>query len=217
MTIVGRILGRHRGADAVRLLQEKHQRFREVIDENNRVLELIADAEEKLSGEYIFDRQYLKSLADKLAQSTRSVVYSLNAITDNRYPELVNGLEAIGAEVQAILGERTSVPGAKLILPLQETNGELADVVGQKMARLGELRNNAGCRTPEGFVVSAAACQRFLDELAAADLQRWLDLPPDCEESDLEQAAASLKKHLARARLPEEVARAIHAALATLE
>lgn len=218
MTIVGRILGRRRGADAVRLLQEKHQRFREVIDENNRVLELIADAEEKLSGEYIFDRQYLKSLADKLAQSTRSVVYSLNAITDNRYPELVNGLEAIGAEVQAILGERTSVPGAKLILPLQETNGELADVVGQKMARLGELRNNAGCRTPEGFVVSAAACQRFLDELAAAaDLQRWLDLPPDCEESDLEQAAAGLKKHLARARLPEEVARAIHAAVATLE
>jgi hypothetical protein len=59
MTIVGRILGRHRGVDAVRLLQEKHQRFREVIDENNRVLELIADAEEKLSGEYIFDRQYL--------------------------------------------------------------------------------------------------------------------------------------------------------------
>ncbi|MEJ2327821.1 MAG: hypothetical protein P8Y27_04670 [Chromatiaceae bacterium] len=112
MTFVGRIVGRYRGADALRLLQEKHQRFREVIDENNRVLELIADAEEKLSGEYIFGRQYLKSLADKLAQSTRSVVYGLNAIADNRYPELVNGLEAIGAEVQVILGERRSAPGA---------------------------------------------------------------------------------------------------------
>jgi len=218
VTILGRILGRHRGADAVRLLQERLQRFRVVLDENNRVLELIADAEEKLSGEYIFDRQYLKSLADKLAQSTRSLVYSLNAITANRYPELVNGLEIIGAEIQAILNERNSVPGAKLILPLQETNGELAHVVGQKMARLGELRNNGGCRTPEGFVVSAAACQRILDELGAvADLQRWLDLPPDCEESDLEQAAASLKKRLARARLPEDVAQAIHAAVATLE
>jgi pyruvate,water dikinase len=222
VTIVGRIIGRHRGAEAVRLLQEKHRRFREVIDENNRVLELIADAEEKLSGEYIFDRQYLKSLAEKLAQSTRGVVYSLNAITDNRYPELVNGLEAIGAEIQAILGERTSVPGAKLIFPLQETSGDLPDVIGHKMARLGELRNKAGCRTPEGFVISAAACQRFLDELAtAADLQRWLDLPPDCEESALLEAAAGLKEHFGRARfrarLPEEIAEAIHAAVAALE
>jgi pyruvate,water dikinase len=219
VNILGRILGRHRGADAVRLLQERLQRFREVLDENNRVLELIADAEEKLGGEYIFDRQYLKSLADKLAQSSRNVVYSLNAITDNRYPELVSRLEAVSAEVQAILSERTSsAPGTKLILPLQETNSDLVDVAGQKMARLGELRNNAGCRTPEGFVVSAAACQRFLDELATvADLQRWLELPPDCEESDLEQAAAALKKHLARVRLPEDVAQAIQAAVATLE
>jgi len=215
---LGKILGRRRREDAVRLLRERHQRFRELIARNNRVLELIADAEEKLSGEFIFDRQYLRDLAAELAQSTRSVVYSLNAITDNSYPALSGTLEAIDTEVEAVIEDRVLAPDTPFVIPLAEASNHSTDATGEKMARLGELRSKQCCRTPDGFVISAAAYQRLWDEVAAAaDLGDWLELPADCEESALEEAAAHLQKHLAQARLPEDLARAIRAAVAALE
>ncbi|MBI4690661.1 MAG: hypothetical protein HY754_10415 [Nitrospirae bacterium] len=42
-------------------LKKKYDTFQALLGENNHVLELMADMEEKLSGEYLFDRQYIES------------------------------------------------------------------------------------------------------------------------------------------------------------
>ena len=47
-------------------LRETLRRFRALVEQNDRVLELIADAGEKLGGEYVFDSKYLGDLADRL-------------------------------------------------------------------------------------------------------------------------------------------------------
>ena len=40
-------------------LQEKFTHFRRLLDNNNQALEIMADMEEKLSGDFVFDSSYL--------------------------------------------------------------------------------------------------------------------------------------------------------------
>ncbi len=40
-------------------LQEKFVHFRRLLDNNNQALEIMADMEEKLSGDYVFDSSYI--------------------------------------------------------------------------------------------------------------------------------------------------------------
>ena len=47
-------------------LQEKFLHFRRLLDNNNLALETMADMEEKLSGDYVFDSSYTSSQVHKL-------------------------------------------------------------------------------------------------------------------------------------------------------
>ncbi len=218
MFLLDKLLRRRREANAFHTLQERHRRFRDLIDKNNLVLELMADAGEKLSGEFIFDSQYLKSLALQLSEASRAVVYDLNAITDNRYPELVRVLDRIAAELAAVLESRTPIPSLDFVIPLSKVNGDLADGVGEKMARLGDLRQRGLCRVPDGFVITASACQEFMKAVAAGnDVEKWLELPTDADDRSLQEASAALQQHVCGARLPEKLARGIRRETARLE
>ena len=79
-----RWLGKRRGED-FETFRGRYQRFQHLIDGNNRALELIADAGDKSSGEYLCDQHYLESLVDELDQTVSGVVYDLNAMTDGGY------------------------------------------------------------------------------------------------------------------------------------
>ena len=138
-------------ADSFEEIRRKLEAFRELQMENNRTLELIAQAEEMLGGEFIFDRQSLKVLARGLEDAVRGVVTSLNEITDNRYPELWPAMERAKADVQAVLESRIVAASTDYVIPLEEVDTSLADAVGEKMARLGEISKRLGCCTPAGF------------------------------------------------------------------
>ena len=64
-----RWFGRRRGED-LETLRRRYERFQHLLDGNNRVLELIADAGEKLGGDHLFDRQ-LPGVADGRAREHR--------------------------------------------------------------------------------------------------------------------------------------------------
>ena len=52
---------------------------------NNQVLTLMADMEEKLSGDYLFDLQYIRAAVSQLRQETGQLVDALNGPGGNRY------------------------------------------------------------------------------------------------------------------------------------
>jgi pyruvate,water dikinase len=69
-------------------LRLKFQHFRRLLENNTLALEIMADMEEKLSGDFLFDRVYLQTQAERLGDSVSQIVAELNLLTDNRYPEL---------------------------------------------------------------------------------------------------------------------------------
>jgi pyruvate,water dikinase len=207
---------RHEPA-GVDVLRERLDRFRDLVDKNNQVLELIAGGGEMLGGEYIFDIQYMRTLAEELHESCHAVVDDLNSVTRNRFPELVLILNRISADVHAILDSRVLAPEADYIIPLDALDDAMADVAGAKIARLGGLRRRLGVRVPEGFVITTAACEHFLHESGIWDrMEEYFSSSGPYSESELRERAARLREKVLSARLPRDLVKAISAHSANL-
>lgn len=217
MTFLDRIFGRKR-AHSVEDLRERLDRFRDLVERNNQVLELIADAGEKLGGEYIFDSKYLQDLADRLEDAVRSTVYDLNAISDASYPELVEAVTAIRQAVEQVLDARVAVPQTDWVVPLHHAHRLPPAAVGQKMGRLSELAHRMGFRVPEGFVITAAACEAFLVQPALVEpIAAWERAVRDQDGPAISRSAGALRKALLVAPLPKGLEREIRRAISRLK
>jgi pyruvate,water dikinase len=206
MSILTKILHSFGPRDNAAEIRGRLKSFQALLEGNTRVLELIADAGEKLGGEYVFDIQYLKSLASDLEEAMQDVVYNLQGVTGHRYPVLVDRVWGIAEDVRAIVEKRLVVPKADLIIPLDQIDLELTEVVGDKMARLGDVKQHLGCRVPDGFVVSAHACQRFLEKAGIDPTSA--DNPPETPRD--------LRRRVAATPLPKELERKIRGAVKEL-
>ena len=49
----------------------------------------MTDMEEKLSGDFLFDLQYIRASVSQLAEETASLVEALNNLGDHRYENLI--------------------------------------------------------------------------------------------------------------------------------
>ncbi len=200
----------------VRTLRDRMETFRSLVERNNRVLEMVADAGEKLGGEYIFDIQYLRTLAVQLEQGVLGVIDDLNALTDNRYPQLMAPLHAIQGEIRDILDSRIVVPKTAYAIPLERTGEELRNAVGEKMARLGEIHCRLGYAVPAGFVITTRGCRDFFESAGILpSLEAW-DETEEYSEEALSSRVDPLRRAILEAPLPRELERAIRKALRAL-
>jgi len=206
MSLWMRVMRRFLNRDGTMVLRERLESFRALLEGNNRVLQLMADAGEKLGGEYVFDLHYLDSLTTDLVDAVHDVVYHLQTITGGRYPELLDTVWEISTALRATVESRLVVPKADLVIPLDHVDQDLADVVGDKMARLGELKGHLACSVPEGFVISAYACQRFLDRAGVSP----------APEVDPSGSAAAIRDRIMAAAVPKELERAVRKAVRDL-
>ena len=67
---------------------EIFEHFQALLQDHQRVMELIADLGEKSGGEYIFDRKYLIDATEAMQNLLLRMVKGLNLITSNRYLDL---------------------------------------------------------------------------------------------------------------------------------
>jgi pyruvate,water dikinase len=194
-------------------LAEKYRSFQRLLAANNQILALMTDMEEKLSGDYIFDFQYIRSTMDQLREETLALVESLNAMGGNRYQSLAQVSERILAEVEDILQRRREIPIAPLVLSFGDLGLEMAEVVGGKNANLGEVKNRTGLPVPPGFAISSYAYKVFLDYNHLAEgitglLGRW-----SMENLDtLAQVSEELKTMIHAAQVPPDLEAAMRQA-----
>lgn len=192
-------------------LAEKYRHFQRLLSANNRVLALMADMGEKLSGDYLFDFQYIRSTLEEIRIETSALVEALNGLGGNRYQVLARVAEQLLKEVEDILYRRREIPPAPLVLPFAELDLEMADKAGGKAANLGEVKNRIGLPVPPGFVVSTYAYKCFLDynhltERITGLLGRW-----SMDNLDtLAQVSEELKTMIHAALVPPDLEEAMH-------
>ncbi len=213
MSIWRRIFSPGRAAETVDALRAKIERLRALLDRNNLVLELIAQATESLGGDLLFDFQYLRRFAAQLEDAVQHVVIDLNEITDHRYLALGDAFERIRAGVSEVLERRPSAPLTPYVLPLDEVDRDLSEAVGEKMACLGEIRRRLTCQVPDGFVITARACMRVFEEIRLNDHLQEVSEAPNDETPLARRVEARLSRLVLEGRIPGDIARAIRKAL----
>jgi pyruvate, water dikinase len=192
------------------LLQEKFAHFRQLLENNNRALETMADMEEKLSGDYVFDSSYLVSRVDLLGEQVNEMVTSLNLMTQNRYPDLIPISQRLQQELHEILEAVPTIPDTSYILPLSALDQALAPAAGGKMANLGEIGNRIGLPVPQGFVITAAAYKRFLESSGlAAEIEARLSEASIQDLDTLKTISRELQARVRESPLPPDLEDAI--------
>ena len=194
-----------------------HAEFRRLLAANNSFLEITAELSRKLQSHESLDRAYVKRRVVCTASEIHTMVESINRISDDRYASLRERFDSLSSDLARALEDDVDSPAPEIVLDLTRIHAEHADLVGGKMANLGEIRNRLGLPTPDGFAVTTEAFRLVLEQgglrsliqseqmdlLAAGgdsdmpsleiqNLVRTVDIPPRVEQ-EIQQALERLQ------------------------
>ncbi|MBU0664149.1 MAG: hypothetical protein KJ990_06340 [Proteobacteria bacterium] len=161
--------------------------FKKILNLNNQILDLIADANDKLSGDYIFDEHYIHTTCHQLTDLVRELIVLINHLTQQKYSDLYNSFHHIEEKIQAILQGDVLCPVTDFILPYSSITRDLIDAVGGKNANLAEIGFVLGFSIPDGFAITTAAFSSFwlennLEEKVSAIIEQWQEKTIAVEE-----------------------------------
>jgi pyruvate,water dikinase len=189
-------------------------RFRRILFLNNRVLEKIAEMERALGGEYIFDQTFLKQVVASLIEGVREVIYTLNALAEDRYAGLYDRFTLISDQLADLLTGGVGPLGHLMVLDWKQMHRDLDHLVGAKNANLGEIRAHLGLAVPDGFALTTAAYTRFME---ANDLFRKIGSIIAEKYSSVEEQAAKINLLFKEAEFPAEIENAVRENVARIE
>jgi pyruvate, water dikinase len=202
----------------LRAVQEQFKSFLALLEQNNQVLKVIGDMEEKSQGEYLFDLNYIRTSLEDVRLAVREIIEQMMMLRGDRCEPLRKRYAEIDAEIARLLPDRRPIEPSPFVLRFEELGREHALSVGSKNAQLGEMKSRLGMPVPEGFAITAWAYKHFLDANSLSDRIRTLIDAVDfrCYE-DLVLVSEQVQAMVAEADVPEDLAAAIYAAYDELE
>ncbi len=142
---------------------KKYQLFRELLSNNNKAIELMADMEERLSGEAPLDRYQLCGRIAEIAGKVKIIMDTLNLISKDKYSGLYVRFNEITAHMGTCLAKKEDIPVSDYTAPFDKITKDLKLFFGNKNANIGEVRNRLKIPTPDGFAVSTYAFLQFME------------------------------------------------------
>ncbi len=188
----------------------RYEAFQKLLHDNNAVLELMADMEEKSSGDFLFDMNYIEKTVSLSIEKVSSIISNLNIIAHDRYEALNNSFEKIKGNIEHVVRQRSVIPSADLVIPLSSVTSDMTLIAGGKMANIGEMRNRLQLPVPDGFVISSSAFREFMQHNNLADrlkeALKGLDLK---DTRALEAASSEFQRMIMESSLPPDIEKAI--------
>jgi pyruvate, water dikinase len=204
-------------AAAREILKVRYKAFQNLLDANNHALELMADMEEKSSGEYLFDIHYIKANVRLIGYEIMKIVENLNTLSAEKYKEFYEIHKTISQEIDNILEYKMEVPVSDLTIQLEDLTGQTVGIAGGKMAHLGEVKGSLHLPAPDGFVISAYAFIKFMDhgKLVEKIGEKLLNL--NIENLDeLNRVSKEINEMIVKSDVPQDLREAIEHAYAKL-
>ncbi len=192
------------------LFKKKYQFFRELLLNDNIVLELMADMEVRLSGEFFFDRHYINQKISQIAEGVKIIIDRLNEISNNKYAALRESFLNIISDIEKFLTRGRDIPVSSYIISFDEITKEFTDKLGGKIANLGEVRNCLGIPTPDGFAISAFAFKRFMEHNEILEkINKTLSVLQIDDFEVLDSKSREIQEQIIRAEIPQDLERGI--------
>ena len=190
--------------------------FKKSLELNNQILDLIAAANDKLSGDYIFDEQYIQTTCRKLADLVRELIVTINHLTRQKYPDLYDVFHQIEEDIESVLQGNVLYSVQDFTLAYDSISRKVVDAVGGKNAHIAEIGSQLDLRIPQGFAITTAAFTAFwqennLAETVAAISELW-----QRNTITVEQAAERIQQEIINSELPVKLENEILAAAGRL-
>jgi pyruvate,water dikinase len=181
-----------------------HAEFRKLISSNHSFLETLGDLEEKrLSRQYI-DRSFVRRKTARALSDVYAMIESINVISGDRYPSLRTGFDRIAGGLTETIEDHPEPESSELVLELSALSGSKVDVVGGKMAHLGELANTVGLPTPDGLAVTTEGFRLLLEE---GGIRSWIQDKhlEILSEADVERVSKELQDRILGLSIPHSL------------
>ncbi len=206
-------------AEALRTaFKTRYHNFKLLLAANNKALQIMSEIEEAQKGERPFGMSFIRAHCTAVSVNVFRIVKSMDELAPGKYPNLTERFKEIQNSVTEILTERKESESGPFVIPLADIDKTRADEAGNKMANLGEVRNQLGVSVPNGFVITSHGFREFL---RFGDLQSEIDrlmLSSPAEQIDqLFALSAEIQQLIIRAPVPPELERAVLDAYAELE
>jgi len=199
-------------------LRAKYHTFQGLLEHNNKVLVLMADIEEKLSAEYLFDRQYINTSVASMSEGISGIINCLDELSPGKYEGLHDRYCSISKEIERILSPEKEIPFSDLVIPIESLRGEMSAVAGGKIAHLGEIKSCLGLPVPEGFTITAYAFKRFLEHNNLAEkVNTRLSETKTADIQEINGVCREMQEMVLRADIPPDLQDAIRTATENLK
>ena len=179
--------------------------FKKSLELNNQILDLIADANDKLSGNYIFDEQYIHATCHQLTDLVRELIVIINHLTQQKYSDLFGSFHHIEEDIEAILQGKILYPVTEFILPYASVTRDLVDAVGGKNAHIAEIGSLLGLQIPAGFAITTAAFAAFWKENGLEETVSLLNEEWQQKKVSVEEAAGKIQQAILDSVLPAKL------------
>ena len=191
--------------------------FKDLLDSNIQLLNIIADLEEKLQGRQVFGMSYVRSQTARAAFHTFRMIKSLDVLSGHKYPVLYGVLDRINSGIKDRLGEKKELSLTDPVLPLSRVDKDMVDWVGGKNAHLGEALK-IGLPIPAGFAITTRAYADFLAENDLVDEinKRKMDIDPQAPLT-VQQVSADIQHLISGAEIPPALKDAIREAYVLMQ
>ena len=211
MTIWQRLKGSPARLPAEARIKLRAGRFHRILENQKRFHDLIQDAVEKLGGAFVIDNQYLMGLVDRAFALAADIMCDMNVMQDSpQYYDKYFKLDRMKSDLRRIIAWQPCLETGRLIIPLNEID-ELDHYhqAGGVFTRLAEVRQRLGLLVPEGFVISFAAFNLFIQYNGLESLLAMA-------ETSKSLAMAQLRDRILGAGIPPELRAQVETAVAQM-
>jgi pyruvate,water dikinase len=199
-------------------LVEKYNYFKEFLGQNYQALNLLAELEQIYYTGAPFTMGVVEKHCRDLLACVRQLSRALDGLGGGRYGELIIVLDRLERELAPLYYPAPYCLTGDLVLPLSALTPESFPDAGGKATHLAILTNQLALPIPPGFVVTACAFGRFLEEAGLTQVieATLAGLSPEAV-SDLEVKSRGLQELILKSPVPDALAGKILAACDALQ
>lgn len=196
----------------------KFHHFKLLLAANGKALDIMAEIEKALSGRALFGMTFVRAKCTAAGVNAFQTIRHLDLLAPRTYTRLYDRFAEIQAGLDAALAPaRVERPG-RLVVPLAEVDAAQADLVGSKMASLGDLARVLDLPVPPGFVITAAGFDAFMAQGGLKDeIARLLQAADARSMDDRFRLSSAISERIVHTPLPAALEADMAAAYAALE
>ncbi|MGE5227307.1 MAG: PEP/pyruvate-binding domain-containing protein [Planctomycetaceae bacterium] len=191
--------------------------FREILHANNTALGYLTSIQEALAAARPLTGTEARRLVVGITVQAYRMIVNLERLTCRRDRTLRSRFDAARRAAARHVEVTPYLGAVDLVVPFESARVEMAEVLGQKNAFLAEARRVLPANVPDGFATSVTAFRSFMREAGLAEVAATLLAEQGAGDlASWFAVSARLSQAVERAKVPDDVTRALERAVADL-